>query len=280
MSLDFLRDNTDIINKGAVKAKAPIDFTQWNCAGYKSSISCIGEAKRAGVTTKAKKMVKLYANNEKEVVDLVTNTLLAKPELTKDICRGLRRGLSAIQKELNNQGYIISMSRAYNAFRKHNNLLGKLLACVAKGIIVIDNKQSKVMKAYSNGTAGTKIRLISKKEALSPNYKAIGRFSGVKANQATIQRFRISAINELGHTLGIKNTNPFKIIASRYQVSEYYDNNDLETESAFGNLTSLTDEEIADCIECGAYSKSEVKAQLNATRIKNVSRILQERVAL
>lgn len=279
MSLDFLRDNTDIINKGAVKAKAPINFTDWNCQGFKSDLSALTQAKKSGVAIKANKVVKLYANNEKEIVDLCTRTLIAKPELTRDIARGLRRGLSAMQREIKAQGYIVDMVKAYNMSKKRNNLLGSLFAFIAKGLLVVDDRQSKAVKAHNRGTASIKIRLVSKRATETANYRPVGRFSGIKANQATITKFRISAINELGGMLGIDAHNPFKVLADRYDTADYLGDNDLNTGTSYG-IDSLTDDEIADCIECGAYSKAEVKAQLDPVRIKKVSRILQKRVAL
>ena len=92
MSLDFLRDNTNIINgRGAVKREKPIDFTARTTEGFKNNLSVVNQY-GLKPKVKAKQIVKLYANNEKEIVDLVTRTLIAKPELTREICRGLRRG--------------------------------------------------------------------------------------------------------------------------------------------------------------------------------------------
>ena len=277
MSLDFLRDNTNIINgRGAVKREKPIDFTARTTEGFKNNLSVVNQY-GLKPKVKAKQIVKLYANNEKEIVDLVTRTLIAKPELTREICRGLRRGLSAMQKEISSQGYIVDMVKAYNMSKRGNNLLGTLFAFISKGLIVVDDRQSQLVKAHGRGTGGLKIRLVSKREALKPNYKAVGRFIGVKANQAMISRFRISSINELGKYLGIEN-NAYRVLANRFSVNEYFGKNDLNTETSF-KLANLTDEEVADCVECGAFTKEEVKAQLHPKRIKSVSRILQKRVA-
>lgn len=276
MNLDFLRDNTNIINgKGAYKREKPFDFTKQYDMGYQSNMNPIQQPTKRKV--QAKRIVKLYANNEKEIVDLATKAMLNNPRIVKSISKGLKSGLQALQKELTANGYVVDMIKAYKQSKKANNLLGRLLAFTAKGIIIVDDAQKRNLSASRGAT--TRIRLISAKETKSPNYKPIGRFSGIYGNQVAISRFRISAINELGQMLGIKSTNAYRVLATRYETDDFFGKNDLNTETTF-NLANLTDDELADCIECGAYSKDEVKAMVTPQRAKAISKILQKRFTL
>lgn len=272
MSLDFLRDNSNLL-KAHEKREAPIDFSDWGRT-YSGSVDLYAPKKQLKAQ---RRVVKLYANNEKEVVDLVARAIVKNPHLVKPISKGLNSGLRALQNEIAQDGSIVDLTKAYNKAKHGNNLLGRLLAMVAKGVITVGNK-SQVM-AGARGKAITRIRLVSTKATENSNFKKLGRFSGVIGNTPVITRFRISAINELAQPLRIKSGNAYKVLAERYELEKYLDKNDLSHNTTF-NLSSLTDEELADCIECGAYTKEEVRKGIDAQRAKRVTRVLQKRFTL
>lgn len=273
MSLDFLRDNTDIINKGAVRRDAPFDMA--NRGASRTTNSPLVARQQPRPTQR--RVVKIYANNEKDIVDLITKALIKNPKLVKPISRGLSHGLQALQKDLTQRGYLVDIVKAYKASQNANKLVGRLLAFVAKGVVTVGNEKPQI--SAQRGRAIKRIQLISASEAHTPSFTKIGRFSGVYGNRPAIYRFRISAINELGNQLGIESSLAFKVLARQYNADDYCDNNDLTQTTNF-NISSLTDDEIADCIECGAYSKDEIRAMIDPAQAKRVTHILQKRVAL
>lgn len=270
MSLDFLRDNTNIVNgKGAVKREQPFDMTNWGSP--KTSVSAFQPRKQAGV--QSKQIVKVYANNEKQIVDLVTKALTRNPKLVHSIAKGLDKGLIALQHDFEKRGQVVNLKRAYEQSKKANNLLGRLLAFVAKGIITVGNQKINIPNKPK-----AKIQLLTAQEAESTAFKRIGRFSGTYMSRPAISRFRISAVNELSQVLGTGKIKAMSAISSICRVDDYY-NNDLAKSTTY-NVSGLSDEEIADVVESGAYTKDEVKAMLHPHRIKRVNQILQKRAML
>lgn len=270
MSLDFIRDNTNIVNgKGAVKKEQPFDMTNWGQP--LTSVSAYQPRTQSGIQSKG--VVKVYANDEKEIVDLVTRSITKNPKLVHAIAKGLDRGLIALQHDFEKQGRVVNLKRAYEQSRKANNLLGKLLACIARGVVTVGNQKVNIPNPPK-----VKIQLLTAQEANSTAFKKIGRFSGTYMSRPAISRFRISAVNELSQTIGTGSIKAMSAIRSLCRIDDYY-NNDLAKSTTY-NVSGLSDEETADVVESGAYSKDEIKSMLPPHRIKRVNQILQKRAVL